>query len=80
MCGARTSRINYTVGLISSRRIVVAVDACTVAVTRDDRTAGRISGMFARRLPISRKQHALKSALFCLLLPLFLSLYRSLLS
>lgn len=51
-CGARTSRINYTGGLISSRcslgRAGRSGGCCTVAVIRGDRTAGRISGTFAR--------------------------------
>lgn len=49
---ARTSRINYTDRLISSRnslgRVGRGTGCCTVAVTRGDRTAGRISGAFAR--------------------------------
>lgn len=49
---ARTSRINYTDRLISSRnsldRVGRGTGCCTVVVTRGDRTAGRISGAFAR--------------------------------
>lgn len=49
---ARTSRINYTDRLISSRnslgRVGRGIGCCTVVVTRGDRTAGRISGAFAR--------------------------------
>lgn len=62
-----TSWINYIGGLISSRNSFGQVDrssgCCAIAIIRGDRTAGRISrGAFARRLPVGRKWHALKSS------------------